>query len=321
MKTYSILHIDDTTIFRQRMDRNYLHKYERILAMPNVTNYDLNCPKKELLCHSYDLLIVGVFPNSGSKLLLNGAIEPERLSHIPLKCAIFEDIRDATFRGGRRALCEHLNQHYHFVIATYDCEELEYIKTLCPNVRQFFVLPHFIDTDIFHDYDLAKTWDVLFYGNVRSEVYPFRRRLGELLRQSDLSVKIIAHPGYADYKSQICGINLARLINQAKITIATPTSSDYLIAKYFEISAAKSMIAGQMASQGKSIWQDNYVYLDDQMSDAEIIDSLKSALLDQAKLDLSVQHMYSMMQKHYGLDAFIQAFERIIEKIISPKRN
>jgi hypothetical protein len=316
MKNNSILHIDDTARFRQRMDRNYLHKYERILSMPNVTSYDLNCPKEALLGNSYDLLIVGVFPNSGYDFLLDGAVEPQKLSHIPIKCAVFEDIRDETFQGGWRALCEHLNQHYNFVISTYDCEELEYIKAHCPDVRQFFVLPHFINTDICHDYNLPKTWDVLLYGNVRANMYPFRLRLKNLLHQSDLSVKIIAHPGYADYKSQVCGINLARLINQAKITIATPTSSDYLIAKYFEISAAKSMVGGQMASQGKSIWQDNYVHLDDQMSDTEIIDRLKNALHNQTKLDSSVQNMYSIVHKNYDLDAFIQAFEVIIDSMI-----
>ncbi|MFT4924375.1 MAG: hypothetical protein ACI8WB_000453 [Phenylobacterium sp.] len=316
MKPYSILHIDDTARFHQRMDRNYRHKYERIMAMPEVTTYDLGKPQKNLLARSYDVVMMGVFANSGCEFMLDGPLEAQNLAHIPLKCAILEDIHDGTFFGGWRALCQHLNQHYDFVIATYDCKELDTIKSLCPNIREFFILPHFIDTRTFHDYALAKTWDVLFYGNVRVEQYPFRFRLKNLLAQSNLTVKIIDHPGYAQYAPQICGANLARLINQAKITIATPSSDDYLVAKYVEISAANSMIAGQIASAGQSLWQGHYIHLDNQMSDQQIIDSLHQALLDPAKLASATEHMYSVIQDNYSLAAFDLAFESVIEKII-----
>src|SRR5205807_9705725 len=70
-------------------------------------------------------------------------------------------------------------------------------------------------------------------------------------------------------------LGLARIINQSKISIATPPVGDYLVAKYFEISAAGSVVAGKMAAQGRPIWKDHYVQLEEDMSNVEILERLE----------------------------------------------
>jgi len=313
----SILHFDDTSMFWHRMDRNYRHKYERIVAQLNVTAYDLKHPREEALSPAYDLLLVGTFGHSGNKFIPDDAIKPEHLDHIPCRCVILEDMHKNTFKGGVELFCEHLDQYYNYVLVTYDCEELEYIQSRCPNIRRFFVLPHFIDTETFRDYGLEKVWDILLYGNMRVEHYPFRSRLKNLLSESDLSLKIVDHPGYENYDPSVCGAGLARMINQSKITITTPAYSDYLVAKFYEISAAKCMIAGKMATEGEAIWQDHYIRLDEDMSDIDILERLKQALADEDRLEASINHMYENVQTKHGMDKFQEALEAIVFEMMA----
>ncbi|MCZ6672766.1 MAG: hypothetical protein O7C75_07490 [Verrucomicrobia bacterium] len=313
----SILHFDDTSNFWHRMDRNYRHKYERIVAQLNVAAYDLKHPREEVLSPAYDLLLVGSFGHSGYKFIPDNAIKPEHLDHIPCRCVILEDMHKHTFKGGVELFCEHLDKHYNYVLVTYDCEELDFIQSRCPNIRRFFVLPHFVDTMTFCDYGLDKVWDILLYGNVRVERYPFRSRLQKLLRESDLSLKIVEHPGYENYDTEVCGKGLARMINQAHITIATPAYSDYLVAKYYEISGAKSMIAGKMATQGEAIWQDHYIRLGEDMSDTEILDRLKETLADKDHLEASTNHMYEIVRTQHSMDKFQEALETIVLEMMA----
>ena len=61
---------------------------------------------------------------------------------------------------------------------------------------------------------------------------------------------------------------LAREINKSWITIATSSIYKCVMAKYFEIAASYSAIAGDMPDEGKAIFWNDFIELKNEMADA-----------------------------------------------------
>ena len=310
------LYVEDQKRFMMRMDRNYRYKYERIrklLEPGSSTTVDIGTVSSHLEPGFYHVLLVGIFAVFPLRTDPADWVVPAAWFHkVPVCCAMVEDLWPP---WPQRNLAEFLGDKYQYLISTYDCEDLVQLHRGLPSVQKTYVVPHHIDTDLYKDRELPKIYDVLFYGNTNPERYPFRHRLRRLLAGSNLKVRIIEYPGAHVFDDERCAEGLARIINQSEISIAAPPIGDYLVAKYFEISAAGSVVAGRMPAQGRPIWNENYVQLEEDMSDEEILRRLAAALKDKASLRHKREVMGRIIRQEYSLDCYIERLMGVLQEI------
>jgi hypothetical protein len=307
LRPIRILHVDNVAAFWTRMSRNYRYKYEAVRRHPAFTCVDIRKASEAAARGEFDVLIVGVFgthPDGDFWCPL------EVLHHIPRRALVIEDLRDGALYGGTAGTCECLDAHFHRLISTYDCDALREVAGRCRALEGVSLLPHHINTAIFSDWGLERTIDVLLYGNIDRPYYTFRRRLLSLVEHRLPNVTRIAHPTYHRFDPERCGEGLARLLNQSRIAVATSTDDDYLVAKFFEISACATVLAGSMATQGEPIWGGSYIRLDESMSDEEIVGGLKDALSDLAPHKQAARLMSEKIHREWSVDRYP---ERLLE--------
>lgn len=314
-----VLFVDDQKRFLTRMDRNYRYKYERIrkvLESDSFTMLDIGAISSNLDPSVYAILLVGVFAVFPLRTdPPDWRVPPAWFHKINTCCVMLEDLWSRPDRG----LAEILGNKYQYLISTYDCDDLAQLCKRLPSVRKTYVIPHHIDTELYKERGLPKIYDVLFYGNTNPERYPFRNRLRRLLASSHLKVRIIEHPGAHVFDAERCSEGLARIINQSEISIATPGAGDYLVAKYFEISAAGSIVAGKMAAQGRPIWKEHYVQLEEDMSNLEILGRLTAALKDKGSLRREGELMRQVVRQEYSLDRYIERLTAVLQEICASR--
>lgn len=147
----------------------------------------------------------------------------------------------------------------------------------------------------------AKDYDILFYGCTHAPInpdsfsknsfqnkshididtaYPFRKRLLNLLQGatfSSLRIKIVEWLPKNDPKG-VYDKDLFHLISKSKFTIATTSSLQYLLRKYYEIPMAGSIIIGNITDYAPSIYENNIIKIHMKMSDKELTDTILSAV-------------------------------------------
>jgi hypothetical protein len=305
-----ILHVDNVAAFWSRMSRNYRYKYEVLRRHPAFTCVDIHEAAEAAGRGEFDVLIVGVF---GTHPDGNFWCPLEALHRIPRRALVIEDLRDGSLYGGIAGTCECLEAHFHRLISTYDCDALREIVGRCQALEGVSILPHHINTAIFSDLGLERTIDVLLYGNTDRPYYAFRRRLFSLIEDRLPNVTRVAHPTYHRFNPECCGEGLARLLNRSQIAVAAATEDDYLVAKFFEISACATVLAGSMATQGEPIWGCSYIRLDESMSDEEIVGRLRDALADLAPHRRAARRMSERIHRDWSVDRYPERLLRIAE--------
>jgi hypothetical protein len=239
-----------------------------------------------------------------------GPIPSAWLEQIPKRCLFLEDMHL------QPESCRQVNRNFNYLLACYDCPELHALLECCPNLRKAFIIPHHLDMLIYRDYGLPKLFDVLLYGNTDASIYPFRRRLRDLLANSLLRVRIVEDPCYDAFDPDRCGESLVRAINQSWISIATPSRFDYLVAKYFEIGACGSVVAGKMPPQGEAIWRDRHIRLTEEMTDEEITATLTAALLSPDRLRQISEEMRCEIHRNYSLGSYCNRLVSVVQDIM-----
>ena len=224
--------------------------------------------------------------------------------------------------GSFNNLISNIKKYYNNVISLYDNYELDKIKKLCGNSANFHILPHHIETDIFKDHKLEKIYDVTLYGECSRGAYPFRHRLYNLLKSHvnklPIKINIVPKIPWSGRCEKYTGLGLAKILNQSYIVIATKSRYDYLLKKYFEISACKALLVGDMPESGKNIWNDNYININNKMSNKEILDILVNTVdrlhKNDDELNNKVNTMYDIIQKNYNLTQYYDKLYNIITK-------
>lgn len=105
--------------------------------------------------------------------------------------------------------------------------------------------PHFINQEVFKDYQQNKEYDYLLMGNTVGGFYPLRRKVEERMKNIPGFVQH-AHPGY-DHKNYnekdfFVGHRYAEEINKAKIFFTCDSIFHYSLMKYFETLACKTLL-------------------------------------------------------------------------------
>lgn len=308
------LFADNSRRFWTRMDQNYRRKYEHLLQAedPRWTQVDISRPMPEIDPRAHSVLLVGVFGALRSSEDPPGAYVPEDwFQNIRKRCVMVEDMHP---RCGR-PLSSHFEGRFDYLIATYDCAGYEELRGKCRSIRKSWIIPHHIDTTVYRPMNRPRNYDVLLYGNTDPSTYPFRHRLRRILAQSSLRVKIVECPDVRWVDKEFCGEPLSRLINESFLAIATPSKHDYLLAKYFEIAACGTLVAGPMASQGKAIWKDRYLQLEEDLTDAEILERLAGALDHEDQLIAAGLAMSEVIHADYSLDQYVKRLNGVMEEI------
>jgi hypothetical protein len=312
MSAIRILHVDNVPVFWTRMSRNYRYKYEALQRHPAFKCVGIRDAASAAEREQFDFLIVGVF---GTHPDGDFWCPFSALHGIPHRALVIEDIRDGSLYGGIQGLCDCLAEHFQYFVSTYDCAAVQDIVRQCPTLAGVFCVPHHVNTAIFRDQGLEKTIDVLLYGNVDRPYYSFRRRLFSVIVERVPNVRRVAHPTYGRYDPECCGEGLARLLNQSRIAVATSTDDDYLVAKFFEISGCGTVLAGSMATGGASIWDDNYVRLDEQMTDDEIVSRLADAIANFPTHQRTARRMSERIHRDWSMDRYPERLLEIVNRL------
>lgn len=198
-----------------------------------------------------------------------------------------------------------------------DCYQLDQIKLFNRQVG-FINYPHYVDTNIYKNYNLNKDYDIILYGCTDKAVYPFRYRLFKLIRTcKKFRVCYIPFPGYyVPNRSAITsGAKLAKLINRSYIGISTSSKHDYFLKKYIEIPASYCMVAGNIPTRYKHILQDKIIELRPEMSDGMIITILQQALSDKVKLLERIDYSHKFFTNNFSFEKGNQDFNQIVSAL------
>jgi len=192
------------------------------------------------------------------------------------------------------------------IITVCDCDEFDIMhKYYSEQIKKFFIISHHIPQEIFFPKHLPKKYDILIYGWSNSDiVYPFRTRLKKLLLESKrFKVHVIERT--SDIKKMLIENELADLISQSWICITCVSNFSYLVRKYFEIAACGSVPCGNINAQGKTIFGNNIIELDSNMSDYEILRIIQYYLSNQELL-VYMSNQIKTIASTYNYNMFIK---------------
>ena len=219
----------------------------------------------------------------------------------PLKEASvgFRNFRQYLLSGGVKHIFSHC-----------ECPEYSLLRKYCsPLLSTTRVIPFHVDTTIFRDYKQPKRYDVGFFG-AASAAYRFRKRMLKILIAMGRTRKIRFKHIKTPY-----GIPLAKEINSCWMCIATTSNFDYLVKKYFEISASKTVVLGNMNRQGAPIWGSNYVHIDNSMKDGVIMNKILTALKDKKLLAKKASVMYDKISTDYSNTKYVEKLNNYFKEI------
>lgn len=129
-----------------------------------------------------------------------------------------------------------------FIFSIIRKQFLEIYPEFANRLRWF---PHFVETDIYRDYQLPKDIDLLLMGST-DDIYPLRQKIVKAYEQ-DRHFVYHPHPGYGDITTKekngyFIGEKYARELNRAKIFFTSPSIYLYPVMKYFEALACKTLL-------------------------------------------------------------------------------
>lgn len=311
-----ILFVENKKIFINWASTTYKHKYNELLKSPLFDVVDLD-NTINISIDDYKWILFGWHGISINKYYC----EPKhtfykkyiptletmkqidiKTSHLLTHCnkALYvQDIHSDDYNNGIDGLINFINTYNFKILITpyYNTNSINTIRSKCNIIVKH--IPHYINENIFNDRNLKKEYDILIFGNDNKIYYPFRHRIIKLL-ESETNITSYRVPkirNYFKFDTSNSEINLSKLINKAHLTLCTKSKFDYLLSKYFETSMSGSVILGDMSIDGKYIWTDNYIHINNDMTDDEIlkkiyltlnnkqhINSIKNIMLNKMKL-------------------------------------
>lgn len=326
VKDVEILVIGDLSTLRTRMDKNIYNfllyiknfsKYNITFITPTTENFKIGMDIYDVVktyCETDNPIIYSVVFDRIEKCIVGGLH-----NYKGKKIYELEDVYDIN-----NILNCIKTYKYDYVLYKYNCEQQNIIINNTPETKYVRMI-HYIDDYIFKLDKVDKTIDILLYGNI-SNFYPFRRRVFELIKNSkDINYYEIPFPGYGDEvnpslnQPQITGKDLAQIINSSKFTICTCSSFNYLLKKYFESALCGSVIIGNIPDRDADIFDNNYINIDNTMTDEKILNIIKSSIDNyQSKYIQNIKNnMYEIVKQNYTYKFGCEKFDKFIDYINS----
>ena len=219
-------------------------------------------------------------------------------------------IKEIRESGSELVVCHHLN----------DCEY--YKKMNIPNVK-FVYVGHCAEKTIFKKHNTLQKfsftnenkYDILFSGACNDLHYPLRSRFHKLSKQlsKKYRCKLHTHPGYKlnDAYTDKYLIKYAEEINNARIVLACVSKWGYRLGKYIEIPMCGSAAICGDIPYDKADDYSYVIYVNNNMSDQEIIDKISYYLDNEdkrlEKVAKGIEFASNYTQQHYA--------ERLLKEI------
>lgn len=219
------------------------------------------------------------------------------------------DIHDYTFTKGYYSLYDYVVSHSIDLVMFNYCGNKEF-DVIAADLKRVNVpvvtIPNLPDGDVFYDRKLDKKYDIMIYGDT-SSVYPLRKRLLDVIKRNNGRWKTLILEDRS-----ISGNELAALINQSRLCVATHSFFEYLVNKYFEIGLSHAVVVGNVPKQGLSLFKDDYVRVDYTMSIGEIEDTITAALANEFRLQQQADAMTESLKMYmlrYRTHYIVKAIE------------
>ena len=203
------------------------------------------------------------------------------------------------------------------IIISHQENDIKNFKGKCPKAK-FYHIPHCIEKTIFKDYNLPKEYDVIFVGINSPTIYPLRGKFYNILQNSNLKykTKIIEHPGYSidDVDKQV--IEYAKTLNKAKIVVSCSSKYQYLLAKYTEIVACKSLLLADVPDQSKPFIRKFIAEVDPNDSEAVLMNKIGWWIENEKERIRRVELGYSLIHSGYTQEHYAQNFINVVKKYL-----
>lgn len=205
---------------------------------------------------------------------------------------------------------------FQYLIMYYYCQERLNILQKCTSIKKSIVINPCTPINEFKDYGMKKDVDVLITGNLDARVYTFRDRVKNILtsekaKKYNINTKIIPYSNRVEY-----GEKLSREYNRSYMCLSTVSNFSYLVFKYPEISASKSVLLGNINDQGKEVWGDDFVHIENNMTDEQILEKIRSALDDKEKLQNMANKMYDKIRSEYNYNKFCERLNNFFDNVL-----
>ena len=222
------------------------------------------------------------------------------------KILLTQDLHRYDYKNGINGLIKYIKKNNFYAILTPYIDSINIKKIKSKTNIKILHLPHFIDENFFKKMEMKKKYDVFIYGNIDKNHYPLRNRMKDILINLNKSNKIKLlywdknlKNHYFKFDSKKSNIKLSEQINQSWMTLCTISKYNFLVGKYFETSMSNSIVIGNMTKEGKKIWGNNYIHIDNNMSDIEIENIIINNLKNKDDIKKKINLMNIKIKKYF----------------------
>ena len=169
--------------------------------------------------------------------------------------------------------------------------------------------PHSIDPNTFKDYGCDKEYEVLSTGSMNG-VYPKRMMLNNLFRGHTYYTRINRpnNNTYTHPNPWPIGIDYAKELNKARISIACTSKYHYTIAKIFEIPACNSVLLCDYTNEMKDLGfipGHNFIEIEEEDGEIEYIEDI---LHNPKKLNKICENGYRLVHEKHTTQQRVKEF-------------
>lgn len=271
-----VLYITSKGEYENRMSQNHsliMNEVAKVYDVVDETNFNQNT------IQDYDIIFNDDWTN------FHGNFVNKKGKKIKIG-KFYEDLWQIYDSGKRN-----IGKEYDFVVNRYK-DEKTVNGLFCESVKKYYI-PHHYDLTLFSEHKLEKQYDLFVYGFAWRKLYPWRWKMFKFIKRelsSKINVKVLPHPGYGDdsAKNSVRGKELSKMISQSWLSFCTSESHgpynkrnnpfDYWYKKYGETSLSNTVVLGTMPIEANDLYRDDYIHIDNKMSNNKIMDIILNAL-------------------------------------------
>lgn len=149
--------------------------------------------------------------------------------------------------------------------------------------HKFVNISHCADSNIFKDYGLPKTIDVMLGGSLAIDKYRLRKRFVGIIDQMNrkgFNCVVHKHPGgyLSDAHTDRYLVDFAKAINSSKICLTCSSIYKCAFAKYVEVPLCNTILAGDIPDERHDFFRSFMVPVEENDTDHQIVEKLTSNL-------------------------------------------
>ncbi len=304
IKLIELLKFNFEIINLDKLDKYNLEKYEKILIDGSALNIRTNNFEIDFILNKLNCI-----KNKNNYILLHDLHDWSLgFSEQPNKEHNFKPI---LYETDAKIKLKNFFNDYNIknIISITDGPECQFLKEYL-NYNSFNIIHDFLSSPIFNtSKTMNKDIDILFYGWDTSSIYPFRNRILNLCKNK---FKVHQIKRQCKFIPDICEDGLRNYISRSWIAISCSSTYDYAIRKYYEISESGSVVVGNTNNQISLLLNNNMIILNENMSDAEIINKISYFLNNKILLIYYSFKVREHIQK-YNDNNYIKNIKKILE--------